>query len=224
MSTEDFELDHVVVFSAVAAPECAHLEALGLRGFGGVTHHGALGSASTSFFFAADYLELIWAHDEAAAQANFAPLGLDMVGRREWRRTGAAPFGLMLRRRGGASAPFPFPARRLAATWMPGEVFVQFAGDDDAEPYYGLVPPELAFPSFRANLPDPAHPLGLRRLTQVRVTTLAQRRSRLADWLAQAGQVDVKPGPAPLLTLVFDEGAQGRTVDARPVLPLVLEF
>lgn len=78
---------------------------------------------------------------------------------------------------------------------------MELAGDDDAEPYYGLVPPELAFPSFQANIPDPAHPLGLRRLTQVRVTTLAQRRSRLADWLAQAGQVDVKPGPEPSLTL-----------------------
>jgi hypothetical protein len=224
MSASDFELDHVVVFSAVDAPERAHLEALGLRGFGGVTRHGELGSASTSFFFVADYLELIWAHDDAAAQANFAPLGLDLVARREWRRSGAAPFGVMLRRRAGADAPFPFPTRRMAATWMPGEVAVQFAGDNVAEPYYGLLPAELAFPSFRANIPDLEHPLGLRRLTRVQIAAKVERCSPLAEWLAQAGVAEVSPGPEPLLTLTFDGAAQGRSVDARPILPIVLKL
>jgi hypothetical protein len=224
MSAGGFELDHVVVFSAVEAPERDHLEALGLRGFGGVTRHGDLGSASTAFFFAADYLELIWAHDDAAAQATFSPLGLDMVGRREWRRTGASPFGVMLRRRGEASAPFPFPTRRMPATWMPGDVQVQFAGDDAAEPYYGLLPAELAFPSFQANIPDPEHPLGLKRLTAVHIATTAERCSPLAEWLAQAGLAEVRPGPEPLMTLTFDGGAQGRTVDARPILPIVFRL
>ena len=224
MSAAAFELDHVVVFSAVDAPERAHLEALGLRGFGGVTRHGELGSASTAFFFVADYLELLWAHDDAAAQANFGPLGLDLVARREWRRSRASPFGIMLRRRAGASAAFPFSTRRLAATWMPGDVHVQFAGDDPAEPYSGLLPAELAFPSFRANIPDLEHPLGLRRLTKVHMATTADRCSPLAEWLAGAGIAEMTPGPEPLLTLTFDEGAQGRTVDARPVLPIVLEL
>ncbi|MBL8057695.1 MAG: VOC family protein [Anaerolineales bacterium] len=222
MSAADFELDHVVVFSQVDAPERAQLEALGLRGFGGVTRHGDLGSASTSFFFAAHYLELIWAVDDAAARANYAPLGLDMIGRREWRRTGASPFGLMLRRRRGREAPFPFPTRRLAATWMPGEVNVEFAGDTPAEPYCGLVPPELAFPSFRADIPEAEHPLGVRQLTGVQITTTSDRCSRLAEWLALAGLAEVLPGPEPLLTLTFDDGAQGRQVEARPGLPVRL--
>ena len=43
------ELDHLVIFVSAEAPEAKTLEALGLQGFGGNTHYGDLGTASTSF-------------------------------------------------------------------------------------------------------------------------------------------------------------------------------
>jgi hypothetical protein len=81
-----FELDHVVVFVSVDAPEAKALESLGLTGFGGTTRHGNLGTASTAFFFENVYLELLWVHDETATQEAFAPVGFDVQARMTWRR------------------------------------------------------------------------------------------------------------------------------------------
>jgi len=44
-----------------------------------------------------------------------------------------------------------------------------------------------------------------------------------ARLLNQNGLVTIEPGTEPLLTLTFDGGAQGRTVDVCPALPMVLK-
>jgi hypothetical protein len=220
-----FELDHVVVFVSLDAPEAKTLEAIGLQGFGGVTRHGNLGTASTSFFFSNSlYLELFWVPDLAAAKPVFDSLSLDMDSRMRWRETGASPFGLMLRRRqAGANDPPPFPVKRLAADWMPAGTAVEFNGEAAAEPYYGVVPENLSFRGFRADIPDLPHLLGVKRLTGVNIAVQNNDLSPIARSLSQNGVARIEPGIEPLLTLTFDDGAQGKTVDVRPALPLVLK-
>jgi hypothetical protein len=218
------ELDHVVVFVSVNAPEAKTLEALGLKGFGGTTLHGNLGTASTSFFFENTYLELFWVHDEAAATKALAPVGFDMHARINWREAGVSPFGLMLRRRLDSVAPLPFSTRRLKAEWMPGDVFLDFAADNSAEPYYGVAPESLTYTSFRSNIPNLPHPLGVRRLTQVRITVQSDVLSPIAQLLTVNGLATIEAGASPLLELIFDDGAEGKTVDIRPALPLVLTY
>ena len=221
-----FELDHVVVFVSVDAPEARALESLGLQGFGGTTRHEGLGTASTSFFFSnLLYLELFWVHDPTSAAQTLAPLGLNLDARMRWRETGASPFGLMLRRRqAGASAPAPFPVKQLAATWMPAGTVVEFNGEITAEPYYGIVPENLTFRSFRANIPDLPHPLGVKNLTDIALTVPAGELSPIARLLMGNELANFEVGSPPLMTLTFDSGAQGKAVDVRPTLPLMLKF
>ena len=218
------ELDHVVVFTHVNAPEAQTLESLGLRGFGGTTRHGNLGTSSTSFFFEQHYLELFWIHDEPAAQNALAPLGFDLDARVAWRGTSASPFGLMFRWLPGASGPLPFPTRQLRAEWMPGEVFVDFAAEVSAEPYYGVVPGDLSYLSFKSNIAEPAHIQGIKQLNRVWITVTSDALSPIARLLSTNGLVSLQSGASPLMELTFDTGVQGKTLDIRPTLPLVLTY
>ncbi len=216
------ELDHVVMFAGADAPEAQTLAALGLTGFGGTTLHGDLGTASTSFFFANTYLELLWVCDTVVAAKTFLPLDFDLQARTNWRTTGAVPFGIMLRRRVGATEPVPFPTRKLRAAWMPGDVELRFAAGNLGEPYYGVVPPDLAYTAFQRTIPALPHKLGVKRLTGIKFTLPAGEYSLLAAVLAANGVAGFVTGPAPCLELEFDGGAQGRAVDAGDVLPLRL--
>lgn len=221
-----FELDHVVIFVSPEAPEARAIEAAGLQGFGGNTVHGGLGTASTCFFFSnLLYLELFWVHDLALAKEKLEPLGLNIAARVNWRVSGALPFGLMLRRaQKDAVNPFPFPTKAMPAEWMPPGTVVEFNGEATTEPYYGVVPESLSFRGFRANIPDLPHPLGVKHLTRVTITSPNSERSPIAQALIEAGVVTFGRGVEPLMTLRFDEGAQGETMDVRPTLPLVLEY
>lgn len=221
-----FELDHVVVFVAPDAPEAKALEIAGLQGFGGTTVHSGLGTASTSFFFSnLLYLELFWVHDPALAAQRLGPLGLNIEARANWRASGALPFGVMLRRaQKDAADSFPFPTKTMPAEWMPPGTLVEFNGEAIAEPYYGVVSEALSFRGFRANITDVPHPLGVKHLTRVTLAGTNADLSPIARALAEAGLINFESGGEPLLTLTFDNDAQGQQVDVRPTLPLVLEF
>lgn len=174
------------------------------------------------FFFENAYLELLWVHDETAVREAFMPMGLDMQPRMTWRETTASLFGLTLRRRPGSTAPLPFPTQQLKAEWMPEEVFVDFAADALTEPYYGIVPESLAYTSFKSNIPDLPHALGVKRLSGVRITIEDNELSSIASLLSTNGVATIEAGTSPLMELTFDDGVQGKTVDVRPTLPLKL--
>lgn len=143
--------------------------------------YGDLGPASTSFFFSnLLYLELLWIHDEEAARQNFEPLTMNTIPRMNWRESGASPINLMLRsRQPDATVP---PAFSVHPLQLPGGAFVGFNGETLAEPCYGIVPEEMSFRGFRANIPDLPHPLGVKQLTSVGVT--GRRTVALADCAA----------------------------------------
>lgn len=218
-----FELDHLSIFTTAGAPEAAGLEAFGLRRRGGVTRHGDFGTASTSFFFENTYLELFWSDDAALTARSVRAAGLDVEARMQWRATGLAPFGVMLRPTDEA-APLPFAATALRAGWMPGEVLLRFASGGPAEPYYAVIPRPLWYPSFRHNLPPVEHPLGVRTLTRAEITVTNPALSDLAALVNTVAPLRLVPGEAPLMTLTFDAGAQGGVLDARPALPLVIRY
>jgi hypothetical protein len=215
-------LDHLVIFTAVDAPEADTLTSLGLAGYGGITRHGDLGTASTSFFFENTYLELFWAHDFAHAQPVMQTVGFDLDARVHWRHTGASPYGIMFYR--ADDAPIPFPTQTLHVEGMPGDL--DFASSADAEPYFGVVPPPLEYRTFSANFPSTAfeHPLGVKRVTGIRIEFSSPTLSAIARRLSASGLVNFEIGMSPLLELTFDGGAQGKTLDARPSLPLILKL
>jgi PAS domain-containing protein len=216
----NFELDHLVIFVSPDGPEAKAVEAAGLQGFGGVTRHGDLGSASTAFFFYnLTYLELLWLTDEEAARRNFEPLSMNTIPRTHWRETGAVPFGLMLRRQAGdGDSPVPFTTRNLEVNGH----YVHFNGTTLTEPNYGVVPEPMSFRGFRANIEDVEHPLGVKNLTSVTIDLPTADRSPIAHFVVEGGIVNYVTASQPNLTLTFDNGSQGRTVDLNPILPLLL--
>jgi hypothetical protein len=65
------ELDHVFVLCAAGGPEAEVLVRAGLTEGPGNTHPGQ-GTACRRFFFARQYLELLWVSDAAEAQGPLA--------------------------------------------------------------------------------------------------------------------------------------------------------
>lgn len=222
----NLEFDHVVLFVQKDAPEAQAVEAAGLKGFGGITHHNEMGTASTAFFFGnLTYLELFWLEDEAQAEDALGALGMGIQQRMHWREEGAAPFGLMLRSNVAGETPeVPFPTRIMEARWMPPGIRVQFNGEAAHEPYYGVVPEPLSYRGFQQNIETVPHPLGVRNLTSVTFTLPTAERSDIAKVVGSTGLVRFEDGPAYLLTLTFDGASQGKTVDLQPTLPLRLVY
>lgn len=218
------ELDHVVVIVRIDAPEAETLEKIGLVRFGGTTKHGDLGTASTSFFFQNGYLELLWAYDGELAQKNLALVDLDLDARARWQDTFASPFGLMLRRKAGCTAPTPFATKKLKADWMPAETWIDFGAGNSSEPYYGIVPENLNYLSFYDQIRVKEHPLGIKKVTNVCFNIYGDGElSPIARLLAQNGVAQIEPAPYANLELEFDHGAQGEAINVRPDLPLVVK-
>jgi hypothetical protein len=67
-----------------------------------------------------------------------------------------------------------------------------------------------------------SHPLGVKRLTKIRLAIPTSERSPAASLLATNGLVNIETAAAPLMELTFDDSVQGKVVDARDTLPLRL--
>jgi hypothetical protein len=213
MSDSPLELDHLFVWVSEGAPEASALERLGLRPDPTVHKHAGQGTSSVVFLFERAYLELIWVDEPEVAAAKGREMGADMIARADWRRTGASPFGVGLRRRRAGDEP-PFPTREYRAEWMPPETCILIAEDaaDVREPFRFVVPEGIAMappeqleewleskPEMRESF---THPLGVRALTGARVGV----------------------GGPPYAELTFDDGARGELFDAGPTLPLRLRY
>lgn len=230
------ERDHVFVWVSPGAPEAAALRKLGLHTDGQVHKHVGQGTSSVVFLFENAYLELIWVDEPETARRKNEEMGTNMIARSDWRRTGASPFGVGLRRLPGAG-DLPFPTKKYWAEWMKPDTFISIAESSAElkEPFYFVVPEYMAMPSgeqlrallaaqpdFRKNL---THALGVRTLTAVRITTdRAGRFSSTAGALSEGGVVVLKRGRTHRAELTFDGGARGKTLDVRPTLPLVLKY
>ena len=230
------ELDHLFIWVSTGAPEADALRSAGLHLDGTVHRHTGQGTSSVVFVFEGAYLELIWVDDAGAAERSGRKMGTDFLARADWRRTGASPFGVGLRRRAPGAEP-PFPTRRYWAEWMKPETFILVAESSAElkEPLYFVVPEDIALPApeqleqlfssqpeYRNNF---AHPLGVRRLTGVEITTARDvEPSETASTLSREGVARVVRGGAPHAELVFDGGARGESLTAAPSLPLTLKY
>src|SRR5580765_5868731 len=90
-----FEIDHIFICVEVDAPEAEGLTAFGLTEGKPNTHPGQ-GTACRRFFFENAYLELLWVHSSADAQAE-QTRRTRLWERWSGRRDGACPFGICVR-------------------------------------------------------------------------------------------------------------------------------
>lgn len=227
------EVDHVFLATRPGAPEAAALRAAGFRVSEQPTRHTGGGTASLSVLFENAYLELLYP-DPTVGDSN--PPAERAHWRRVfgWRETGASPVGVGLRRLVGGPDSLPFPTERMAPQpWMPPgmEMHLVTTAADSTAPGVFVVPRGMALTGWidrvrrdtaRARLLE--HPLGVRRVTGVRVVVAgAGAVPRTLRSLADAGVLEVVPGTAPLVEMTFDGGRRG-TRDFRPELPLVVRY
>lgn len=232
-SSEEFplELDHVFVWVTKEAPEAKTLEKAGLQIHNGTHKHDGQGTASKVFIFENAYLELIWIDDEQAAAKNATRSGIDMTKRARWKKSGASPFGVGLHRRPGSESIIPFPVRLYWAEWMKPDTVIEFAQTvtNLSEPMYFVVPEyiSIASPVMRERVKEPSsggHPMGVSRLSSLRIVTTGNRLTSTSELLSQSGIAKVERGKTPLMELTFDNGKQGKTTNLGPQLPLVLKY
>jgi hypothetical protein len=227
------ELDHIFIWVAKGAPEAKALEEIGLHAFAEATQHTGQGTASKVFIFENAYLELIWIEDEQAAAKNAARSGVDMSRRARWRQTGASPFGIGLHYLRGRTSLAPFPVIPYWSEWMRPDTTIEFskAITIQSEPMYFIVPDYLAVSEsalqdlLRARSAS-TQPQGLavKRLTDVRITTVAKQLTPTAALLSRNGVVAIKRSKTAVMELTFDAGRQGKRHDLQASLPLVIKY
>jgi len=237
MNVFPLERDHIFIWVAPGAPEAATLQKMGLYTDSKVHKHVGQGTSSKVFMFENAYLELIWVDESEVARRKSQDMGTDLIARVAWRQTGASPFGIGLNNRAAGGSTLPFPTKRYWAEWMKPDTFILIAESSVnlKEPFYFVVPDYLAVPSaeqlkqllehqpeYRKNF---THVLGVRRLTGIKIiSNQSGRFSETASTLSKNRVVVVKRGKSPYAELTFDGGTQGKALDVRPTLPLILKY
>ena len=213
---------------AAGAPEAERLVALGLAE-GSPNAHPGQGTACRRFFFANAYLELVFVADAAEAQSEPAR-STRLYERWSRRRSGASPFGVVLRPGAGGGGPSeggakpPFPSWSYRALYLPPGFAIEVAAGTP------LDEPEIFYIPF-ARRPDAigqqpiSHAIPLAEITAVGIGVPGLgARSAAARAVEEAGVVSFASADDHLMTLTFDLAARGAAADLRPHLPLVLRW
>lgn len=225
------ELDHIFIWVKPNAPEAAILEEIGIKRTPNTSEHRGQGTASNFFFFENAYLELIWISDENVAQQSMERTGIDWRSRANWQQTGASPFGIGLHKTSEAIDLNLFPLKYWAE-WMQPNTVIHFADSvtNNLEPLYFIVPEYMSFATqfeqYSENIKKMVelHPLGVKKITDIKITVTNQTElTKISSQLSQENIAQIQINISYLLELTFDGGRQGKSYDARPVLPIILK-
>jgi hypothetical protein len=217
-----YALDHVFVCCAEGAPEADRLNRLGLAEGSSNTHPGQ-GTASRRFFFENAYLELFWVTDAREAQEE--PAARTRLWSR-WSARGeeASPFAVILRPGDAEDAPPPFPSWAYHPPYLPPPLAIHVAeGTPLSEPAFFY----LGFARGAGHMPPQPrdHALGVRLIGAVEIGgPRAGAPSAAAQFVQDAGLVQLVPSERHRMTITFDDGRTGEGADLHPHLPLVLRW
>lgn len=211
-------LDHVIVLCDAGAPQAETLVQLGLTEGSSNVHRGQ-GTANRRFFFENAYLELLWVDNLDAASRE--PARSTRLWERWLRRhEGACPFGIALRPQDQeANVAAPFPTWAYHAPYLPARVAIGIALATPLQAPEFLYLPFATAPASK-NLEPLSHPLGVRKLTGVRVGMPASRgaRSPAADAAIELGVLQTYDASSYVAELTFDRGEGGNSATPFPQL------
>lgn len=213
------ELDHLFVFASAGAPEAEMLTRFGLHE-GPPNQHPGQGTACRRFAFTNAMIELVWVSD--AQEAQSARTKPTLLGDR-WsgRQQQASPFGICLRPADERDTRPPFPAWQYRPEYLPDPLFMDIGEAGVEEPMW-------VYMSFMRRAQRQQHfvehPIGIREITGLTLTTPAPLRSEASQRVIASGILGALPGAASLLEIEFDGSRRNQTRDFRPHLPLVFRF
>jgi len=213
------ELDHLFVCVAAAAPEAEQFIQFGLHEAPSNRHPGQ-GTENRRFSFVNAMIELFWVSDPEEAQSELARRTL-LWERWLGRHGGASPFGICVRPADPQHTDSPFPAWEYRPPYLPDPLVMLIAET-------GLEEPMWVYLSFMRRLDREQrfveHPIGVREITGLALTSTAPLRSTVAQRIIESGILSNRVGAEPLLEIEFDGKLRKQTVDFRPRLPLMFQL
>jgi hypothetical protein len=226
---DDFclEIDHISIFDGDNVAGIALLQELGFHCSERVVQRLSQGTISTVFFFENIYLELVRLVDRDMAKNYKFESGINILNRAYWKQTGASPFGIGVR-----SKPI-FTPLKCNSHSIEVANYTDFSTENLAsieEPLCFSIPNNLALttwlnPSCINHQQLISHPLGIKKLTNASITITSSKKLTNAVALLEDNNVlTIKKGSSPLLELKFDRAARGKSIDVRPVLPMIIRY
>ena len=186
-----------------------------------------------TYEFANAFLELAWPDERVPVNPGFQKAFEKFKLRSAWRTSGCSPFSIAMHRN-GPPAPLPVPSWSASPPWMaPGtSIEILTPRDDTTSPSLGIHPNAVsedpALDVSRRDLRAAGalnHPIGVNRVTFVRLITPPDYHPiEAVSYVQKLGVMDVIAGSEWTLELTFDDAAQGKSRDFRPVLPLKIRY
>jgi hypothetical protein len=229
-----FQLSHAWIVVPTGAHERTALEGAGFRIAPTVNRHDGQGTASITVEFENGFLELIYP-DPTVSVAPERQAGAEKFRlKSQWRESGYSPIGIVFDRTPATPAEFPFPTWRVSVEWMDPGTFIEMLTPKETPKALSLSISSHAAGSIADNaelLRDPTrnamfqHPNGARRWTAMRVVApSADALPPSAGYVEEHGLMRFGVGSEWLLEVTLDAGAQGKTVNFQPALPLTIRY
>jgi len=225
---------HAWLVVTPGAPERTVLQDAGFRISPTVSRHDGQGTASISVEFKDGYLELLYPDSTVSVSPNLKVGAEKFRLKSRWRESGYSPIGIVFDRTPATPDSFPFPTWRVTADWMDKGTFIQILTPKETPKALSIsisshtrsAKEESAMLAKDPKMKDMfLHPNGARALTAFKVITpSADALPPAASYVEEHGLMTFEVGKDWLLDMTLDAGAQQKTKDFRPTLPLVVHY
>ena len=202
--------------------------------------HAGQGTTGRYFHFLNGYLELIFVHDQNEFKQNNAKnKDLDFAERVNFENNGASPFSIALKVKEYDTEKIPFEKISYHQDWMEEGAHIYSAKSSKTnlkEPSIFVVYPQIESDRFETlsdlkNIPQQyafarefyKHSNGAKKITNIDITsTDLDVKTETIKAINGIENITVKSGKEHLMKLYFDHNMQGKTIDLRPELPLIV--
>jgi hypothetical protein len=221
-----FELDHLFIWTDIGAHEAERLASFGLVEGTSNTHLGQ-GTTNRRFFFHNAMLELLWVHNPEEAKSEL------IRPTRLWERwtnrnNGAFPFGICLRSALGFGNTVAFSSWAYHPPYLPKALSIKVGKNSDVltEPWLFQTPFGQRPDQYPVEKSQPLdHGINLHEITRVElISPTANHLSPELQAVVNTNQIKLRVGVKYCMELGFNGEAQGRQMDFRPELPLIMSW
>ncbi|AKG22072.1 hypothetical protein IJ00_13130 [Calothrix sp. 336/3] len=220
-----FEFDHLFILTDIGARAADHLISFGLVEGSSNTHPGQ-GTSNRRFFFHNAMVELLWVHDPEEAKSE--AIHPTHLWERWENRHHMCPFGICLRSAMGSDDKVAFASWAYRPPYLPPTMSIAVGKNSSVltEPMLFQTPFAQRPDTYPAEKSQPLnHGIGLREITRVELAMpTANARSPELQAVIDTNQVRLRIGQENLVELGFDGELQGKQVDFRPELPLLITW
>jgi len=201
------------------------------------TPHAGQGTTGNFFFFLNTYIEILVLTDTAEASNNTQNFGHNINTRM---KDGHSKMGIGLRQIPFKKDSIPFTTQVYKQKWMgAASLYMATANTNLPQPIIFLEPPSFAnmvveklsdLDKYDAANPEiktyRQHAAGMEKLTSIEIYTTDKKSNRGGhlNYLAQLNHITIKKAKLNFAVLVFDNSRQGKTIDFKKELGLIIKY